>query len=111
MPKYLFTLNMPSSQGNRDEDGRWDKLVHQVIGEHPAPTLEHLLNVLHENDYIVVRQMYKTPDRDENNKMIWEERDDLIINMQHVGKIQKYEDRSTTGFRRPYANVRDRYER
>jgi hypothetical protein len=55
--------------------------------------------------------MYKTPDRDENNKMIWEERDDLIINMQHVGKIQKYEDRSTTGFRRPYANVRDRYER
>ena len=111
MTKYLFTLNMPSSQGHREDDGRWDKLVHQVIGEHEAPTLSALLRLMEDTDYIVVKQMYKTAERDEAGKMVWEERDDIIINMQHVGKIQKYEDRSTTGFRRPYANVRERYER
>jgi hypothetical protein len=94
MTKFLFTLNMPSSQGSVEDSGRWSKLVHQVIGEHPAPTLAALKQIMDQDDYIVVTQMYKTPKRDENGKMVWETRDDVIINMQHVGKVQKYEDRS-----------------
>ena len=93
MTKFLFTMNMPSSQGSIEDTGRWEKLVHQVIGEHEAPNLDALRNVMEETDYIIVTQMYKTPDRDENDSMVWETRDPIILNMQHVGKVQKYEDR------------------
>jgi len=93
MTKFLFTMNMPSSQGSIEDTGRWEKLVHQVIGEHEAPNLDALRDVMEETDYIIVTQMYKTPDRDENDSMVWETRDSIILNMQHVGKVQKYEDR------------------
>lgn len=76
--RFQFTLNMPSSVGN---------LVHQVIGDHEAETLQQLLKTLEGNHFIVVRQwyVYRTNFGDD-----WRDKGYLIINTDHIGKVCSY---------------------
>jgi hypothetical protein len=46
-------MNMPSRSGNS---------VHQVIGEHPAKSLEELTDLLSHADFIIVDEIYKDND-------------------------------------------------
>lgn len=48
--RYQITMNMPSRSGNS---------VHQVIGEHPAKSLEELVDILSRSDFIIVDEIYK----------------------------------------------------
>ena len=78
MTKFMFTMNMPSGNGN---------LVHQVIGEHPANSCEELLEDIDNKEYIIIRQYYYVTDP-ETGKQDWQDRVDMIINTYHIGKVQ-----------------------
>lgn len=104
MTKFLFTMNMPSSQGTRNEMGQWDKLVHQVIGDYPVDSLTELMAAMLQYDGVIVRQYYKTNGRDDNGNMVWEEKDDIFLNFHHIGKIQKHVERPAEVSYRRYAN-------
>jgi hypothetical protein len=51
--RFQITMNMPSRSGNS---------VHQVIGEHPAKSLEELTDLLSHADFIIVDEIYKDND-------------------------------------------------
>lgn len=48
--RFQITMNMPSRSGNS---------VHQIIGEHPAQSLEELTDALSDSDFIIVDEIYK----------------------------------------------------
>lgn len=48
--RFQITMNMPSRSGNS---------VHQIIGEHPAKSLEELTEALAHSDFIIVDEIYK----------------------------------------------------
>lgn len=51
--RFQITMNMPSRSGNS---------VHQVIGEHPAKSLEEMVDLLSHSDFIIVDEIYKDND-------------------------------------------------
>jgi len=48
--RFQFTMNMPSRSGNQ---------VHQIIGEHPAKSLQEMIEIISGSDFIVVDEIYK----------------------------------------------------
>lgn len=48
--RFQITMNMPSRSGNS---------VHQIIGEHPAQSLEELADEMRDSDFIIVDEIYK----------------------------------------------------
>jgi len=48
--RFQITMNMPSRSGNS---------VHQIIGEHPAASLDELVEEISSSDFIVVDELYK----------------------------------------------------
>jgi hypothetical protein len=79
MPRYQFTLNMPSRAGS---------LVHQVLGEHPAE-LNELLDEISNTDFLIVEEIYK--DNDAGAKKIggnYYSVGPLIIGTRWVGKVK-----------------------
>jgi len=48
--RFQITMNMPSRSGNS---------VHQIIGEHPAQSLEEMTEALACSDFIIVDEIYK----------------------------------------------------
>lgn len=48
--RFQITMNMPSRSGNS---------VHQIIGEHPATSLDALVEELSNSDFIIVDEIYK----------------------------------------------------
>lgn len=48
--RFQITMNMPSRSGNS---------VHQIIGEHPAKSLDALVEELSNSDFIIVDEIYK----------------------------------------------------
>jgi hypothetical protein len=48
--RFQITMNMPSRSGNP---------VHQIVGEHPAKSLEELVEILTHSDFIIVDEIYK----------------------------------------------------
>lgn len=48
--RFQITMNMPSRSGNS---------VHQIIGEHPAQSLEELAEEMSDSDFIIVDEIYK----------------------------------------------------
>jgi len=80
MTKFLFTMNMPSAT---------DNLVHQIIGDvDGANSIDDLKYMLNHADFIKIRQFYSH--RTSNNEKRLEDRGDMIINVQHIGKTQEY---------------------
>ena len=92
--KFLFTLNMPSSKG-RD--------VHQVIGEYEADSCTQMCSALNKLDFITVRQFYKEADKT-SGEIIWEDKDEIILNTSQIGKIQVYIEREPNNDK-PYRNT------
>lgn len=73
--RFQFTLNMPSRNGNA---------VHQVIGDHCAPSLSALLQAISTADFIVIEEHYRdgTTSRSVG---------DIAINPLFIGKIKAIE--------------------
>jgi len=81
--KFLFTLNMPSSQGS---------LVHQVIGDFNANSCSELCEFINRFDFITVRQFYKDGVA-ATGEILWQDRGEIILNTSRIGKIQVYVER------------------
>lgn len=85
MSMFLITLNMPNGSGKN--------LVHQVVAEHPAASIQEFCEELNDRTFVVVRQWYFQVDpltgRRERDMI---DRGDLILNADHIGKVAVYYD-------------------
>jgi len=75
MSRFLITMNMPSRQGSS---------VHQIIAEHPASTLEELMDALQSEDFLVVDEYYK----DQYGSYYKTGR--TLLNHRYVGKVRLF---------------------
>jgi len=75
--RFIITMNMGSASNN---------LVHQITCDHPANSLEELLDELSENDFIICRQFYRKGKDPMSNTTVWEDRGDIILNTSAIGK-------------------------
>jgi len=72
--RFQITMNMPSRNGNS---------VHQIIGDYPANSLEELVNIISQSDFIVVDEIYKDNDGLYSNG-------NIAINPLFIGKIKVF---------------------
>jgi hypothetical protein len=93
--KFLFTLNMPSSQGS---------LVHQVTGDYDASSCLQMCAALNKLDFITVRQFYKDG-VGQNGEILWDDRGEIILNTSKIGKVQVYIEREQNNDK-SYTNTR-----
>lgn len=82
--RFVFSMDMPSSQG---------PMVHQVIADHPAKSIEELCDALKRNNFIVVTQFYK--DDTKGSEVIWTDRGPIILNTDIIGKVSLLTDRKS----------------
>lgn len=73
--RFLFTMNMPSKSGAQ---------VHQVIGEHASRDVDEIMTYLAEHDFIVVRELYRNPDKTMRQEGA------VMLNPAHIGKVKEY---------------------
>lgn len=78
--RFQITMNMPSRSGNS---------VHQIIGEHPAKTLEELVDILSQSDFIIVDEIYKDNDAARGMGNFYSV-GKLAINPLFIGKIKVF---------------------
>lgn len=72
--KFFFTMNMQSRSGNP---------THQVIGAvYGANSMEALLVLLENQDFIAVEEFYKAPEGG------YYSRGDTLLNTLHIGKVK-----------------------
>lgn len=81
--KFVITMNMPSSQGF---------LIHQIILEHKSESISEFCDLMNDETFIFGRQIYKRSDNDGN--FVFVDRGDIILNTNHIGKVQEYYDGS-----------------
>ena len=72
--RFIFTLNMASKAGNP---------VHQIIGDHPAKTLEDLVSVLIDDGVVVVDEIYR-----DNNSGNYYSVGPIAITSSVIGKMK-----------------------
>ena len=79
MARFLITMHMPTANPNHRG--------HQITADHPAETLDEFCEELNSNAFLIVRQYYYVTDRRGSGPLGWQDRGDLIINTDHVGKV------------------------
>jgi hypothetical protein len=93
--KFVFTMDMPSSQGS---------LVHQITGDHPAKSIRELWSELNSVTFIIVRQFYKDDETTETGEIKWIDKGEIILNTDKIGKVQIHGDK--VNYDKPYRNHR-----
>jgi len=78
--RYLFTMNMPSFAGNS---------VHQIIGDHPADSLDELLDDLNTNDFVTVVEVYKDATGKPHDSQYYL-KGPIVLNCMHIGKVKEF---------------------
>ena len=82
--RFLLTLNMPSMTGN---------MVQQIIVGHKyAKTCLELTEILNENQFVNFTLWYRYQEPNEPHK--WDDRGDIVINTDHIGKVQLFVEKS-----------------
>jgi hypothetical protein len=71
--KFFITMNMPSRSGGS---------VHQIIGEHPADSLEEFSDILNENEFVLVEEFYN------KNDGTMFSHGEIVLNTMHIGKVR-----------------------
>lgn len=79
--RFQFTLSMASRAGSP---------VHQVLGEHPAKSLSELLEVICDNPFIMVEEIYKDSEAGRNGSFYGV--GELLINTNVIGKVKVHRD-------------------
>ena len=79
--RFKITMNMPSRSGNS---------VHQIIGEHPAQSLEELTQVMSHADFIVVDEIYKDNDAVRGVSNFYSA-GKIAINPLFIGKVKVFQ--------------------
>jgi len=76
--KFIITMNMPVRTKDK---ANLQQLVHQVIAEHPAKSLEEFLEIAQSNDFIIVEELYKD---DSGYFSVGK----TMLNHAHIGKVK-----------------------
>lgn len=66
-------MNMPSRNGGS---------VHQIIGEHPANSIEEFSEILNESEFVVVEEFYN-----KNDGTLFSH-GEIVLNTMHIGKVR-----------------------
>ena len=74
--KLLITMNMPARAG---------ALVHQVYAEYDCDTLQDFMNVLMENEFLIVEELYR--DREIATKFTPVGK--VVLNYRYIGKVKE----------------------
>ncbi len=75
--RFQFTLNMPAHSGS---------LVHQVLGEHPADSLQAMLRAMESVEFVIVEEYYRVEGK-------YQSVGNIAINPLMVGKIKVWTQR------------------
>jgi len=75
--KFTFIMNMPSKQGNS---------VHQIIAEHPASTLQELLDEIANTDFLMVEEFYS--ERKDSGEPELASQGEIGLNPLFIGKVK-----------------------
>jgi len=72
--KFVITMNMPARSGTA---------VHQIVADYPVKDLKEFLDALTDNDFLMVEEYYKDPQKDTyfSNGYVG-------INYRYVGKVK-----------------------
>jgi len=76
--RFQITMNMPSRSGNQ---------VHQIIGEHPAETLQDFVAAFEGVDFLIVDEIYRDNDAGSKSAGFYKV-GQVAINPLFVGKIK-----------------------
>lgn len=76
--RYQITLNMPSRSG---------ALVHQITCEHPAETLQELVNAMDGEEFIIVEEFYKNNAIPAGEKDHITQKGPIALSTMQIGKI------------------------
>lgn len=82
MTRFLITMHMPNASGASP--------VHQITGDHPAETIQEFCEELNDKAFIVVRQQFFLTNKETGEKIGWQDKGDLLLNTQHIGKASVY---------------------
>ena len=83
--RFILTLSMASFSNN---------LVHQIICDHPANSLDDLTDLLNDTDFITVEQYYNVKDENSGERT-WEYKGPITLNTSLIGKAQQYVEKDT----------------
>ena len=78
--RFQITMNMPSRSGNS---------VHQIIGDHPARSLDEMVDLLSTSDFIIVDEIYKDNDHGKGVSAFYSV-GKIAINPLFIGKIKAF---------------------
>ena len=78
---FMVTMNFPNNRG--------ENLIHQIIAEHPAEDCAEFLEVICEDPFVLVRQLFFDYDRF-TGKRVWMDRGDMILNCSRIGKVMPH---------------------
>jgi hypothetical protein len=78
--RFQITMNMPSRSGNS---------VHQIIGEHPAKSLEELTDIMSHADFVIVDEIYKDNGAVAGNANFYSV-GKIAINPLFIGKVKVF---------------------
>jgi hypothetical protein len=81
--RFVITMHMPSRNAMR-MPGAPTPLVHQVLCEHRAESLEQFENILADAPFVTVEELYKDQDRGGYFSV-----GPVILNTMHVGKVKE----------------------
>lgn len=73
MTRFLITMNMPSRSGG---------LIHQVICEHEARTLEEFVSLTDGLEFVTVEEFYRNVDGS------YYSTGQIALNVMHIGKVK-----------------------
>lgn len=73
--RFLVTMNMPTKSGN---------VVHQIMAEHPAESLDDFKTALESEDFLEVEEFYRNQDGE------YYSTGNVLLNHRFVGKVKLY---------------------
>jgi hypothetical protein len=71
-------MNMPSFNGH---------LVHQIIGDHPADSIDELMDIMARSDFVTVVEVYKDT---EKRPASYYTKGPIMLNCMHIGKVKEF---------------------
>lgn len=73
MSRFLITMNMPSRSGG---------LIHQVVCEHSARTLDEFVSLAEKVDFVTVEEFYRNTDGSHYSV------GQIALSVVHMGKVK-----------------------
>jgi hypothetical protein len=83
--RFVLTMNMPvRGKANMRHETVTPHLVHQIIADHPAKSLDEFRVVLSDNPFVIFEELYKDIERGGYFSV-----GRVIVNSDYVGKVKE----------------------